>query len=154
MKHIITYAIMNGTILNIASSVTDFERAMTPAGPQESWATWFQSATREDVLEAFKDFGPDVRGVLECMENPNRWALHGLYPPLESHVFSAQSETHGEAGKYNVVLVGDAAHAMLPHLGAGAGVGIEGAHVLTSLLAHTQTRRINLPVRHAPFSSD
>ncbi|VDB92184.1 unnamed protein product [Peniophora sp. CBMAI 1063] len=143
-KHIITYAIMNGTMLNISALTTDLAHSMVPAGPQASWVTWVQPATREDVLEAFKDFGPDVRAIFECIEKPTKWAMHGLYPPLESHVFSAKSEDGGAASRINVVLVGDAAHAMLSHLGAGASVGIEGAYVLTSLLAHPQTKHANL----------
>lgn len=150
MQHIITYCIMNGTMLNISALVTDFDHAMVPAGPQASWATWVQPATREDVLAAFTDFGPDVRAIFECIEKPNKWSMHGLYPPLESHVFSAKADARGdaseEASKSNIVLVGDAAHAMLSNLGAGASVGIEGAYVLTSLLAHPQTRRANLSV--------
>ena len=45
------------------------------------------------------------------------------------------------------IIMGDAAHAMLPHLGAGAGVGIEDAFVMARLLAHPQTKRENLSVR-------
>ena len=34
----------------------------------------------------------------------------------------------------NVILIGDAAHAMLPHQGAGAGQGLEDALILAKLL--------------------
>lgn len=115
-------------MLNISALTHRFHSS----GPQASWATWVQPATREDVLEAFKDFGPDVRTVFKCIEKLSKWAMHGLYP-------FAKAEAEGAATKVNIVLVVDVAHAMLSHLGAGASVGIEGAHVLTSLLAHPQT---------------
>ena len=38
------------------------------------------------------------------------------------------------------------AHAMLPHLGAGAGQGVEDAYVLARLLSHPETRVGNLEV--------
>jgi hypothetical protein len=36
---------------------------------------------------------------------------------------------------------------MLPHLGAGAGMGIEDAYVLSQLLSHPQTNISNIEVR-------
>ena len=45
------------------------------------------------------------------------------------------------------------AHAMLPHLGAGAGQALEDAYVLARLLGHQQTNAVNAPVR-AEVSSD
>ena len=38
------------------------------------------------------------------------------------------------------------AHATLPHLGAGAGCGIEDAYILAQLLAHSQTNAANVEV--------
>ena len=39
------------------------------------------------------------------------------------------------------------AHAMTPHMGAGAGQGIEDVYLLSQLLTHTQTTQDNIPVR-------
>lgn len=47
-----------------------------------------------------------------------------MSPPLESFV------------RGRVALIGDAAHAMLPHLGAGAGQGLEDALLLVRLLSY------------------
>lgn len=41
---------------------------------------------------------------------------------------------------------------MLPHLGAGAGQGIEDAYLLSELLAHPQTTAANVEVRAASLS--
>ena len=46
-----------------------------------------------------------------------------------------------------VALVGDAAHAMLPYLGAGAGQALEDALVIVKLLAHPRTSAENVEVR-------
>lgn len=51
-----------------------------------------------------------------------------------------------------VAILGDAAHGMLPHLGAGAGQGIEDAYLLGKLLGHPQTTLenvdVSVPVRY------
>lgn len=46
------------------------------------------------------------------------------------------------------------AHAMLPHLGAGAGQGIEDAEVLSRLLSHPQTNLENVAVRYHLHASN
>ncbi|VDB84926.1 unnamed protein product [Peniophora sp. CBMAI 1063] len=147
-KHIIITNIMGGAVFNVAACTTDFARVMSPAGSQASWAAWVESASPAEILAAFSDFGPELRKIIEGAEGANKWAIHGLYPPLKEHVASAkdgvQSEDGGVVGKRNVVLIGDSAHAMLPHLGSGASVGIEDAYVLKSLLSHPQTERANL----------
>ncbi|VDB95787.1 unnamed protein product [Peniophora sp. CBMAI 1063] len=138
-QHIISYPIQDGSIHNVVAFSTDFANAMVPPGPQSSWTTWVTPVTREETLEEFKNFGRDARTMLQCIEAPSKWAVHGLYPPLETYVAAV-----GEGQRLNVALIGDAAHAMLPHLGSGAGTGIEDAYVLSSLLGHPQTRRRNL----------
>ena len=120
---------------------------MTPAGPQSSWTTWVTPVTREETLEEFKAFGHDARTMLQCLDGTSKWAVHGLYPPLETHIASTRDDAQP-----NIALIGDAAHAMLPHLGAGAGAGIEDAYVMARLLGHPQTRRDNLSVRELRLS--
>lgn len=41
------------------------------------------------------------------------------------------------------------AHGMTPHLGAGAGQGIEDAYLLSQLLSHPQTTLDNIHVCHS-----
>ena len=138
------YPISSGTMLNIAAFVTDYTRDMVPAGPQSSWSTWVRTSSREELLQQYSDFGPDAQAILKCVDKVSKWAVHGIYPALETHVARAPGD---EGTKLNTVIMGDAAHAMLPHLGAGAGVGIEDAFVMARLLAHPQTKRENLSVR-------
>ncbi|CAA7268028.1 unnamed protein product [Cyclocybe aegerita] len=76
---------------------------------------------------------PEIReGLLKHIQAPSVWSIYTLHPPLKSFV----------AGK--VVLVGDAAHAMTPHLGAGAGQGFEDIYTLYRLLTHPSTAKFNV----------
>ena len=59
--------------------------------------------------------------VLQLMESPDKWAL---FDHLPAPTYS----------KGNFCLLGDAAHATTPHSGAGAGLAIEDAHLLSGLL--------------------
>ncbi|KAG1867449.1 hypothetical protein C8R48DRAFT_793897 [Suillus tomentosus] len=86
----------------------------------------------EEVVEAYKDFAPDAKCLLNCFENPSRWALHVVN---ELPLFTWD----------RVALIGDAAHAMTPHFGAGAGQVIEDVFVLGRLLAHPLTTLDNVP---------
>ena len=101
----------------------------------------------------YEGWGPDVQTLIKCMpDKPSKWSIHVVHPPLDSFV------------RDRVVLIGDAvrppssdsrgcadfaarkAHAMLPHLGAGAGQGLEDAYVLTRLVSYPETNVNNLEV--------
>lgn len=103
------------------------------------------------MLAEFDEWGSDVAGLLRCIKAPQKWMIYGVFPPLKSYV------------KGHVALLGDAvrcllvdpitellmlgqAHAMLPHLGAGSGQGIEDAYLLGTLLGHSRTKASNLEV--------
>jgi len=57
-----------------------------------------------------------------------RWAIHTV-KPLDYFVNG------------NVALLGDAAHAITPHQGTGAGQAIEDAYILSTVLGHRLTTR-------------
>ncbi|VDC07606.1 unnamed protein product [Peniophora sp. CBMAI 1063] len=148
-KHLVTFPIMHNTVLNVGAVAEDYAHKMVPAGPQDSWTSWVEPASPQELMETFNVFGTDARAILGCMNSPNKWKVHGLYPPLETFVAAAPVQgKSGDSGEgsdvLNVALIGDAAHAMLPYLGAGAGTGIEDAYVLASLLTHPRTQRANL----------
>ena len=96
-----------------------------------------QKVTVEEVLAAYDGWGPEVRNLLGCAENPTKWTINVVYPHI-----SAEKWVRGR-----VTILGDAAHGMLPHLGAGAGQGLEDAYVLGKLLGHPQTTLENVEVR-------
>jgi len=78
-------------------------------------------AAEGELVTAFRDWHPAVRQMVAAVPQSRRWGLFAL-PPL--HRWS----------KDGVVLLGDAAHAMLPHHGQGANQTLEDAAVLADCL--------------------
>ncbi|KAH7915888.1 hypothetical protein BJ138DRAFT_1169596 [Hygrophoropsis aurantiaca] len=125
-KHIVSYPVMQGTLVNVAAFVLDPEKKNT-----HFEGHWVSDVSEEELQKAFDNFEPYSRQLLECCEKPSRWALHV--------VNELPCSTSG-----NVALLGDACHAMTPHFGAGAGQAIEDAFVLGRLLAHNLTTLSNI----------
>ncbi|EMD35773.1 hypothetical protein CERSUDRAFT_95996 [Gelatoporia subvermispora B] len=94
---------------------------------------WVAPGSKDEVMRHFAHFEPEVRALASYMDEPLRWALH-VIPPLPTHVHD------------KVALLGDAAHAMVPYQGAGAGQAIEDAYILASVLAHPGITMKTLPV--------
>ncbi len=120
--HILTFPVKQGRLINVVAFISDRSRP-DPTWPSDS--PWVRNASQEEMLSAFNHWGDAARVLLECIPAPTLWALHEL-DELPGYV-------HGRAG-----LIGDAAHAMLPHQGAGAGQGLEDAWLLARLLADPQ----------------
>lgn len=117
--HILTFPVKQGRLINVVAFISDRSVA-EPVWPQDT--PWVKTTSQAQMLEAFAHWGDAVRVLLECIPAPTLWALHEL-DELSCYV-------HGRVG-----LIGDAAHAMLPHQGAGAGQGLEDAWLLAQLLA-------------------
>ncbi|KAH9897890.1 FAD/NAD-P-binding domain-containing protein [Cubamyces lactineus] len=131
-KHIITFAIKNNEIINVVAFSADYK---TPIGTENlpDGAAWVEQVSRDEVKKVYEGMGPDVTVLLEHMpERPSKWSIHVVHPPLESYA------------KGRVAVLGDAAHGMLPHLGAGAGQGLEDAYLLARLLSHPDTNNDNI----------
>jgi salicylate hydroxylase len=127
-KHIVSYPVSQGTQINVVASASDEQKAGTPFEGH-----WVSDVSLEEVEEAYQDFEPDAKRLLNCFEKPSRWALHVVN---ELPLFACD----------RVALIGDAAHAMTPYFGAGAGQAIEDAFVLGRLLSHPLTTLNNVPV--------
>src|SRR5690554_6207326 len=124
-RHILTFPVKQSELINVVAFITDRSTAepQLPAGEE-----WVQAVTQQEMLEVFADWGAASRAILECIPEPTRWALHEL-PELPRY------------HRGRVLLVGDAAHARLPHQGAGAGHALADAIVLGSLLGDEACRR-------------
>ncbi|KAF8558565.1 FAD/NAD(P)-binding domain-containing protein [Imleria badia] len=120
-RSLVTYPIAKGSIINVAAFVCDPSSTGT-----HFEGRWVSDATRDELVEHFDDFEPDVRTVLELCEKPTKWALH-VVKPLP---FCARNR---------VALVGDACHAMTNHFGAGTVQAIDDAFILGRLIAHPLT---------------
>ncbi|TFY67996.1 hypothetical protein EVJ58_g1294 [Rhodofomes roseus] len=117
-KHIILYPIAQGKLINVVALVSRQASEGTKYGK-----SWIREATNEEVLREYAGWEPLAIETLAAMERTDLWAIN-VVPTLPTYI--------GDG----VALVGDAAHAMATHLGAGAGQAIEDAFVLASLLAH------------------
>ncbi|KIJ64574.1 hypothetical protein HYDPIDRAFT_90107, partial [Hydnomerulius pinastri MD-312] len=126
-QHVVTYPVSQGRFINVVihchapnSYGAKFE------GP------WMTEVDAQEVIERFQDWEPEIQTLVNALEKPSRWALH-VIKPLPFCV----------SGR--IAILGDAVHAMEPHLGAGAGQAIEDAFILGRLLAHDLTREDNIP---------
>lgn len=110
--HLLTFPIAHGKIMNVVAFSS-----------RETWddEKWVVTTSKEDMQADFADWGPHVQKIVEAMEKPDIWALF-MHPPGETYT------------KGRVCLLGDAAHATTPHQGAGAGMCIEDACVISNLL--------------------
>ncbi|GLB41291.1 putative FAD binding domain containing protein [Lyophyllum shimeji] len=124
---IIVYPIAKGSMLNVVAYQTNYSLAEMPfEGP------WIQDADEDELRTALSGWEPEIRNILRHMTKPTKWAIHTVRP----------LPTFGSGG---VVLLGDAAHAMAPHQGSGAGQAIEDACVLAELLGHPAASLDTLP---------
>ncbi|KIY02000.1 uncharacterized protein Z520_02138 [Fonsecaea multimorphosa CBS 102226] len=114
-RHFLCFPISCNKTLNIVAFVAEKEENLGDL--RESWTA---VGKKEDVFEAFKGFEERVQKVIQLMpEQPSKWLINDR-KPLDQWVYLG-----GKA-----VLLGDAAHAMTPHQGAGAGQAIEDGYIL------------------------
>ena len=114
-RHLLHYAIDGGRTVNFLAVVRV---------PEWTNEAWMEECAVSDAVDAFAGWHPAVSEMVGATEIGARWALHDL-APLE--------RWHSD----RVVLMGDAAHAMVPHQGQGANQTIEDAIVLADCLADT-----------------
>ncbi len=112
-KHAVTYLLRGGTLANLVGVVErdDWQ--------QESWT---EKGVREQAMADFAGWHPTITTLLEQAEQHYRWALFDR-DPLDQWV-------DGRA-----VVIGDAAHPMLPFMAQGAVQAIEDGYVLARSLA-------------------
>ncbi|EMD39109.1 hypothetical protein CERSUDRAFT_104377 [Gelatoporia subvermispora B] len=124
---ITVYPIAHGSLINLAAFSARYDLENTTLD-----APWVQDVSRDELLRDFQGWEPEVQTLLQCVPTPNRWAIH-------------TSAALGTFTYGRVALLGDAAHAMMPYQGSGAGQAIEDAYVLSTLLGHPLTTLATLP---------
>jgi len=124
-KHVVHYFVRSGALVNFVAIVE-----------QDSWTreSWTDEADVADLQAAFQGWHPQVRAVLEGVDETYVWGLFE-HPPME----------HWSAGR--VTLLGDACHAMLPFMAQGAAQAIEDGAVLAACLAKNGERDISEALR-------
>ncbi|UQC78867.1 salicylate 1-monooxygenase SalA, partial [Colletotrichum lupini] len=119
--HVLHFAVAGGTILNFvafADDTTDWDKR------GDGVANMTSQTTRKEVADVFQDWGPTVKSLIDLLPDEiTKWAIFDTYDyPAPTYV------------KGRLCLAGDAAHASTPHHGAGAGMGVEDALALATLL--------------------
>ncbi|HEX4075812.1 MAG TPA: FAD-dependent monooxygenase, partial [Candidatus Acidoferrales bacterium] len=124
-KHVVHYFVRSGQLVNFVAIVE-----------RDSWTreSWTEQADVADLLAAFEGWHPQVRAILEGVDETFVWGLFE-HRPME----------HWSAGR--VTLLGDACHAMLPFMAQGAAQAIEDGAVLAACLAKDGGRDISEALR-------
>lgn len=128
-RHVLFYTIGANLKLNIVAL------AHAPAGDVDE--SWVSTCGKQEVLDTFADFPIWAQKVFAKLPaHPNKWRINDREPLDQWHFLGGK-----------VILLGDSAHAseliglyssrvhqltytVLPHLGAGAGQGLEDGWVL------------------------
>ena len=111
-KHLLVFPVRGGELLNYVGFVPADEHM------RESWSAPGDPAT---LAAEFADWNPQARRLLAHVDTTFTWGLYDREPL-----------TRWTQGR--LCLLGDAAHAMLPHMGQGANQAIEDAMALATFL--------------------
>ncbi|KAK0741311.1 salicylate hydroxylase [Schizothecium vesticola] len=128
----VSYPCRNGEVWNCVGMFHDDE--LVSATHED----WHAQVDKSHLLRSFSDFHPSLLAVLAKASEVKRWPL--LYrAPVESWT------------KGNMVIIGDAAHPMLPHQGQGGAQGIEDGISLGVALSGAGATAAQVPQRLAVF---
>lgn len=128
-KHFMVFPVRGGSLLNFVAFLPSNHAA------EESWSGHGDAKV---LAAAFAGWDPRVEDLLTQVENPFWWGL-----------FDREPLTRWTNGR--LALLGDAAHAMLPHLGQGANQSIEDAVGLAAILA--ASRRVEVSTALAAYET-
>lgn len=123
-RHIMAYPIMGGKMYNL----------VLPHLGRASVGAWNEPGDLEEMKLQYDSFDPTIRKVLDKVTSCLKWKLADL-PPLSRWV--------SEKGR--AVIIGDAAHAMVPYLAQGAAMSIEDGAALAECLERTGGDRNLIP---------
>jgi salicylate hydroxylase len=145
--HIITYPVGKSELLNVLVVLSEQETSTQRTGRSEG--TSGGGAGDKSITFAFADWAPRPRRAAALLEdarehqlrlrgpggnnadNDDRWLIFDMAEhPIPRYVLPGGQ----------VCVAGDAAHATAPHLGAGGGMGVEDALVLSELLGEVDRK--------------
>ncbi|KAH7883088.1 FAD/NAD(P)-binding domain-containing protein [Phlebopus sp. FC_14] len=134
---LLVYPISSGKFINFAGFTLRTDLVKTAYEQCASERTpfvgkWVDEVSAKELIEPFENFEDDVRPLLQCVDKGTLWAVHTV-----KHL---PTYYHGR-----VALLGDAAHAMMPFQGSGAGQSIEDAYLLATVIGHRSTTLEDLP---------
>jgi salicylate hydroxylase len=126
--HVVAYPVRRGELLNLV--------AIVQGPPRGDAQDWDQAAVAAELQAAMGETCTAVRDLVQAMPHWRLWMLNARAP-----VSGPQALVNGR-----VALLGDAAHPMLPYLAQGAGMAIEDAAELGSLLTMTSAAALDVPL--------
>lgn len=149
--HILTFPIEHGKTMNgqsLQSHSYSFSPTDTPpvvafrTKPDGKWPhdQWVIPMQKADMHADFAGWCGASTDLVSLMQAPDCWALFDHAP--------ADTYTKGR-----ICLLGDSAHASTPHCGAGAGMAIEDALVMSSVLAMVDGKGEELPRAFAAYDA-
>ncbi|KAK0450361.1 salicylate 1-monooxygenase [Desarmillaria tabescens] len=127
--NIVVYPVSNGTLLNVA--LFRHQKHLMGTSYDPPFPVQVDKAELMSRAE-FSEWEPEIQAWLRCIDKPSRWPMYctRVLPSYASD---------------RVALIGDSAHAMLPHQASGAGQAIEDGYFLATLLGHSLTTRKSIP---------
>jgi salicylate hydroxylase len=128
-RHMMAFPIARGRFVNLSA----FEFHLHEEGTHFD-GPWVADVDPSYIQGLFQGWEKDVGEIVQCLDDLKitRWAVNVL-PTLPFFAFG------------NVAILGDAAHAMTPFQGAGAGQAIEDASVLAALLSNELATKTTVP---------
>lgn len=110
--HLVHYPVKRGKFLNLVAVIND------------RWAEqgWNAPGERHEITPHFQNWPEDIRSLISQIEDWRKWSLNQL-PRLKKW------------SSHRIVLLGDAAHPVLPFLAQGGALAIEDAQTLANALA-------------------
>ncbi|KAM0755661.1 FAD/NAD(P)-binding domain-containing protein [Meredithblackwellia eburnea MCA 4105] len=127
-QHLLIFPIQQGKTVNVVA----FKSDRSVPDPIWTGGAGVAPISHEELLSGWSHWHERCQGILKAIPQPSQWALIELRD-LPFHA------------KGSVCLIGDAAHASLPHQGAGAGQALEDGVVLAELLSHPSINRETIP---------
>ncbi|KAF9887004.1 hypothetical protein FE257_010620 [Aspergillus nanangensis] len=116
-RHVMTYTIGAGKAFNMVLSHPD----------DTDPSTWDQSTALRDMRAEFRGWDPRLTKIIGLITNTIKWPL-----------LSGAPLSRWASGK--TVLLGDAAHAMLPYMSEGAAMAVEDGVALARALSKIKSR--------------
>lgn len=114
-SHLVCYPIRENAAFNIVAIVSG-------NGVSHDWSATGSKAQRDQMLRGFSGWNKAILRMLETQEQASFWPLYEMGP----------GRWHN--GR-DTILIGDAAHAMMPFAAQGAAMAIEDAFELAGMLA-------------------
>ncbi|KZV91727.1 FAD/NAD(P)-binding domain-containing protein [Exidia glandulosa HHB12029] len=128
--HIISYALRHEKEVNIGVFALEPSAMGKAELPLERWV---KHCGPEPVLELLEGWEPEVLAMARPVKEYQKWYIH-VSGPLPTYVHD------------QIALLGDAAHSMTPHNGAGANQALEDAYLLGRVLASPLVTRDTIPL--------